>query len=116
MMSNWKAIVGITALAGIPGFPVSAECRNNTQGDLQPTTMEFNRVLLLEETPTTSANASIGDLNGDGHLDIVLIKGRHWPVANRILMGDGSGNFNSASDLGDVEDRSYTGALADLDT
>ena len=77
--------------------------------------MEFDRVLFLEETATTSANASIGDLNGDGYLDIVLIKGRHWPVANRLLLGDGSGNFSNARDLGDVEDRSYTGALADLD-
>jgi len=77
--------------------------------------MEFNRVLLLDEKPTTSANASIGDLNGDGFLDIVLINGRHWPVANRILLGDGSGTFNSAADLSYVEDRSYTGALADLD-
>ena len=77
--------------------------------------MRFERRAMLEDEATTSANASIGDLNGDGHLDIVLIRGRHWPVANRILLGDGTGSFADAADLGDVEDRSYTGALRDLD-
>lgn len=46
-----------------------------------------------ETVSETSANASIGDLNGDGYLDVVLAKGRHWPVPSRILFGDGKGNF-----------------------
>ena len=75
----------------------------------------FDRELYLDTEATTSANASVGDLNGDGHLDIVLIKGRHWPVTNQYLLGDGSGSFDTVADLGDVADRSYTGALADLD-
>jgi hypothetical protein len=29
----------------------------------------------LETVSETSSNASIGDLNSDGHLDIVLVKG-----------------------------------------
>jgi len=31
----------------------------------------------VETTAETSANASIGDVNGDGKPDIVLAKGRH---------------------------------------
>ncbi len=75
----------------------------------------FDSVLDLEETATTSANASIGDLDGDGNLDIALIKGRHWPVVDRLLFGDGRGGFDRATDLGTAADRSYTGALADID-
>ena len=75
----------------------------------------FDRVLLLETTSETSANVSIGDLNGDGKLDIVLVKGRHWPLVDRVLLGDGTGHFGPAYDLGAASDRSYSGHLADLD-
>jgi hypothetical protein len=50
-------------------------------------------IVQLETVSETSANASIGDLNGDGFLDIVLAKGRHWPVPSRIFFGDGKGHF-----------------------
>jgi hypothetical protein len=75
----------------------------------------FDRVLLLETTSETSANVSIGDLNGDGHLDLVLAKGRHWPLVDRVLLGDGHGHVAAAYDLGTASDRSYSGQLADLD-
>jgi len=47
-------------------------------------------IVPLETVSETSANASIGDLNGDGFFDIVLAKGRHWPVPSRIFFGDGT--------------------------
>ena len=37
------------------------------------------------EAVETSSNASIGDLNGDGYPDIVLVKGRHWQVTSLIF-------------------------------
>jgi hypothetical protein len=40
----------------------------------------FDRLLPLETTGETSASVSLGDIYGDGHLDIVLAKGRHWPL------------------------------------
>lgn len=74
----------------------------------------FDRVLLLEEKGETSAGVNVGDLNGDGLLDIVLGKGRHWPLYNRVLLNDGKGGF-TASNLGTAPDRTYSAALADLD-
>lgn len=88
-------------------------------GGEQPATLKpplrFDRVVLLEQTSETSANVSIGDLNGDGNLDIVLAKGRHWPLVDRVLLGDGRGAFPNAYDLSSVSDRSYSGLLVDID-
>jgi reactive intermediate/imine deaminase len=75
----------------------------------------YERTLLLEPTSETSANVSIGDVNGDGNPDIVLAKGRHWPLVDRVLIGDGRGGFLSAHDLGTASDRTYSGHLVDLD-
>ena len=75
----------------------------------------FSRELLLETTSETSANVSIGDLNGDGFPDLVLAKGRHWPLLDRVLLNDGHGRFPTAHDLGDVPDRSYSACLVDID-
>ncbi len=77
--------------------------------------LAYNRVVPLETTSETSANVSLGDLNGDGHLDVVLAKGRHWPLVNRVMLGDGRGGFAPAFDLGPASDKSYSGRLVDLD-
>ncbi len=74
----------------------------------------FDRVLLLETKGETSASVSLGDVDGDGHLDIVLAKGRHWPLSNLILRNDGKGHFTTEN-LSAAPDRTYTAALADLD-
>src|SRR6266850_2974939 len=75
----------------------------------------FARVLLLETTSETSANVEVGDLNGDGNLDILLVKGRHWPLRSRVLLGDSRGHFPTAYNLGDSPYRSYSGRLVDID-
>ena len=81
----------------------------------QSTRPRYERRLLLETTSETSANASIGDVDGDGLLDIVLAKGRHWPLVDRVLLGDGRGGIRTSYDLGSASDRSYSGLLVDLD-
>ena len=77
-------------------------------------TRSFSRVVLLEEKGETSAAVSVGDLNGDGLTDIVLAKGRHWPLLDRVLLNNGKGGF-IASNLSDEPDRTYSAALADID-
>jgi hypothetical protein len=74
----------------------------------------FDRELLLESTSETSANVSIGDLTGNGNLDIVLAKGRHWPLLSRILLNDGHGRFPVTHALGDKPYRSYSAGVVDI--
>jgi hypothetical protein len=38
---------------------------------------------------------------GGGDLDLVLAKGRHWPLHDRVLLNDGQGGFNSGLPLGE---------------
>src|SRR5437764_12773579 len=66
----------------------------------------------LETVSETSSNASIGDLNGDGHLDIVLVKGRHWQVPTLIFFGDGQGHFKPGPPLPSKAVKRYSGRLA----
>lgn len=75
----------------------------------------FERFVYLEEVAENTANASIGDLDGDGDPDIVLAKGRHWPQRDLVLLNDGKGDFGERHALGTLAERTYTAALADLD-
>ena len=68
----------------------------------------------LETAVEDTGSVSIGDLDGDGDLDLVLAKGRHTPILDRVLINDGKGQF-VISDLGPTPDRTYTAALVDLD-
>jgi len=75
---------------------------------------DFSRVQLLEPKGETSAGVSLGDIDRDGDLDVILAKGRHWPLDNVILRNDGKANFTAAR-LPAAADRTYSAALADLD-
>ena len=74
----------------------------------------FEESAPLESVSETTANVSVGDLNGDGFLDIVLAKGRHWPLPDVVLFGDGAGHFRPGPMLPNKADRSYSAPLADL--
>src|SRR6476469_4780461 len=71
-------------------------------------------IVPLETVSETSSNASIGDLNGDGHPDTVLVKGRHWQVTSRMFFGDGKGHFTPGPALPSNAIKSYSASLGDM--
>lgn len=72
-------------------------------------------IIPLETVSETSSNASIGDLNGDGVPDVVLSKGRRWPLASRVFFGDGKGHFTPGPALPrEATTRTYSASLADI--
>ena len=106
-------LVAVAALG--PTASLSCTPAATPQGDSPAGLLQFDRAVLLEQEAATSANVSIGDLDQDGHLDIVLVKGRHWPLSDILLMGDGTGEFRAPRQLAEVADRSYSGVLVDID-
>jgi VCBS repeat protein len=104
---RWSIIAGVCALT-LSGW---AQMRA-AQSSSFPS---YRRTLQLEATADKSANVSIGDIDGDGRLDLLLVKGRHWPGVSRVLLGDGHGHFPTAYDLTDIRYRSYSGNLVDID-
>jgi hypothetical protein len=64
-----------------------------TASPLHSQARSFDRVLLLETKTETSASVSLGDIDRDGDLDVILARGRHWPLVNLVLRNDGDGPF-----------------------
>ena len=117
MKKFFKAIMGVCVFTALCSLKVQQHQSDHI--NIKSAFVEqrnFDSVIVLEEQSETSANISFADLNGDDHLDIVLAKGRHWPLFNKILINNGKGAFPSAVDLGTKPDNTYSTVLADLDT
>jgi hypothetical protein len=116
-LGSWCATVLCLLLSGCSGTDSdeAADPARDGGSVVVVGSRSFDRWTPLEDSGATSANVSIGDLDADGHLDILLVKGRHWPLENLVLLGDGAGGFRRSYPLGAPADRSYSGALVDLD-
>ncbi|MFG0266562.1 MAG: FG-GAP repeat domain-containing protein [Rhodopirellula sp. JB055] len=60
----------------------------------------------------STIDVAAGDLNGDGHLDLVLANRDRQP--NEVLLGDGKLRFTRSVTFGSGEDHSRSVAIADL--
>jgi hypothetical protein len=107
-------LVAAIAAAAFRGLPAVLARAQTSAPSPKPGGLRSFEIVPLETVSETSSNASIGDLNGDGHLDIVLVKGRHWQVTSKLFFGDGKGHFTPGPALPSKATKSYSGSLADM--
>jgi hypothetical protein len=93
ILSNGICVVVFTAaFTFVKSESLRSALNSHSLGDLQKfNSLRSFEIIPLESVSETSSNASIGDLNGNGFPDIVLVKGRHWQVTSRVFLGMGKG-------------------------
>jgi hypothetical protein len=85
------------------------------QSPAAPTTPTFTRWSTFCEGVEHTASVALGDLDGDGDLDVLFGNGRHFVETNWILSNDGYGMFYGRRAFGGQPNPTYGVALGDLD-
>jgi len=55
---------------------------------------------VLGDLKLKTASLDLGDIDGDGDIDIVVANGRHWPAQNQVFFNNGKGIFTVSKNLG----------------
>jgi len=130
------SILAMEAFAAVAGLPFTEDFNNTALNDTSTTTAEWStdeQALILSwkksqgitstlaADPTASdittdtnqtTSVTLGDVNGDGHLDLVV--GNHAQT-NRLYLNDGGGTFGAGSDITADAHNTYSVALGDVD-
>jgi hypothetical protein len=76
---------------------------------------EFSQWSALCQGIEHTASIALGDLDGDGDLDLVFGNGRHFREVDLVYSNDGRGTFYGKRPLGSEPDATYGVALGDVD-
>lgn len=83
--------------------------------DAQDRRLGSNSRLVIGTESRLSASVRAADIDANGHLDIVVANGRHWPQQNMLFLNHGRAHFSVARPLGIDLCTSYACEFADLD-
>ena len=77
------------------------ECTSQSN-EINSNFLSSNR-LVLGDLKLKTASLDLGDIDGDGDIDIVVANGRHWPAQNQVFFNNGKGIFTVSKNLGAFE-------------
>jgi len=83
--------------------------------ELADGSFSYRRIGSLGTAVERTASISVGDVDSDGDLDLVVANGRHWAGQNKVFLNDGRGSFQDERKLSSNQSTTYSAALADLD-